>query len=85
SMDHPSIISFTLADKDFGTAAMWYKEQYNIENEYNINYKSNNTFGLGETVMTCLYDVTPNILKQYEVEVIQIWNNCQLIKIIREK
>ena len=85
SMDHPSIISFTLADKDFGTAAMWYKEQYNIENEYNINYKSNNTFGLGETVMTCLYDVTPNILKQYEVEVIQIWNNCQLIKIISEK
>ena len=84
-MDHPNITSYTLANKDFGSAAMWYKEQYNIENGFSIKYRNNNTFELGETVMTCLYDVTPNILKKYEVEVIQSWNSCQLIKIIKEK
>ena len=85
SIDYPNLTSYTLADKDFGSAAMWYKEQYNIEKGFNIKYRNENTFELGETVMTCLYNVTPDILKKYEVEVIQNWNKCQLIKIIKEK
>ena len=85
SIDHPKLKSYTLADKDFGTAAMWYKEQYNIEKGYDIKYSNTNDFELGETVMTCLYNVTPGILEKYEVEIIQNWNKCQLIKIIKEK
>ncbi len=85
SIDHPEIKSYTLADKDFGSAAMWYKEEYNIEKGYDIKYSNVNEFEIGETVMTCLYDVTPDIYNKYEVETIQSWNKCQLIKIIKEK
>lgn len=85
SIDHPAIKSYTLADRDFGTAAMWYKEQYNIEKGYNIKYSNIDDFEAGEIIMTCLYNVTPSIFEKYEVEVIQIWNNCQLIRIVKEK
>lgn len=85
SIDHPDITKYTLADREFGTAAMWYREQYNIDKGYDIRYASSNDFEVGELVMTCLYNVTPEILKGYEVEVIQKWQKCQLLKIIKVK
>ena len=85
AIDHPTLKAYTIADKNFGAAAMWYKEQYNIEKGFDIKYRNNNVFRAGETVMTCLYNVTPDILTKYEVEVLHNWNQCKLIKIIKEK
>lgn len=84
SFDRPTFKRYTLANKIFGTPAMWYKEKYNLQG-YDIKYKDNITFGNGEIVMTCLKDVGEDIHKSYAYEVIQEWEKCKLIKIIKQK
>lgn len=84
-VDHPTIVSYTLAERKFGPAAMWYKEKYRMEQKVELKYSKEVSFENGETVMTCLYDVTPKIHKKYDTEVIQNWEGCQLLRIIKEK
>lgn len=84
SVERPIFKRFTLANEIFGTPAMWYKEKYNLS-DYDLRYSDNTDFGNGEIVMTCLKNVGEEIHSKYNYEVIEEWQRCKLIKIVKQK
>ncbi|MEX0966131.1 MAG: glycosyltransferase family 39 protein [Bacteroidia bacterium] len=85
SKDFPEVDTMVIADKSFGPAAYFIKEEYNALEQFNISYQKNIEFNKGEYVITCFQSVLKVMEQKYDIKLLNSWQECSLIKIQREK
>jgi len=77
SYDHPNIKTFTLADNIPAYPSTFCREKYNLSDQgYKIKSAGAVEFAIGDTVATCIYSIYDQSNKKYDIEMIQIWEDC---------
>lgn len=75
----------TITDNNFGTTAFFYTKMYNRKSpDFQLHYQRNVDFQPGQKVMTCLNNVLQPLRSQYEYEVLEQFDGCELV-LIKEK
>lgn len=79
---HSEYTDFVIIDNNFGTSAFFYKEMYNRKDpKYNIQYQRTIEVEIGTRVMSCLNNVLQPLDQQYEFQVLEEYEGCQLIEV----
>ena len=64
---------------------MFYKEMYNQDPSYHLKFSRKIEFSDGDTIMTCIDPVYQKIYQRYDIDMIQLNDNCMLFVIQDEK
>jgi len=86
SNEHPQYKKYAIVENSFASSAIFYREQYNREKEgFNISLLREIVYEENQIIMSCRNQIIKETKERYNVQVMQEWESCQLMKVISKK